>query len=312
MGSSEDIFGKWTEEWDLDGYQCVVESKQSPLTEETFEDLERLKWCQNSTDAYDSHKGAWWLQNCSNSAFWWPINDNKPDDLEISSCVTQSGSDGSPTIPLGNDLGDNLEHVFDTCMVQDAPTWNPLWQDDSYFSLMSFSEDASSENGTCVPEEASFYSTASSRKQVESFSLEQLQDLKGSTSAEGRKMTAEERALMLYKRKLRNRNSAARSRRRRTIILNEINGEVSSLKSLIKELQCRLAVYERGGFLNKMDSKFEEIRTNLFTQLERLLAVEYRVAVLRAKLMGTKVKGTSTGKYLWEMKTERSMSLTSV
>eukprot|EP00170_Pyropia_yezoensis_P010244 contig_47143_g10282 len=41
-----------------------------------------------------------------------------------------------------------------------------------------------------------------------------LADLSGTTAAESRRMSAEERALMLHKRKLRNRASAARSRDR--------------------------------------------------------------------------------------------------
>jgi len=97
-----------------------------------------------------------------------------------------------------------------------------------------------------------------------------------------------------YQRKLRNRYSAARSRRRRSIILNEINEQVFSLKSFIKTLQCRLLVCEREDFLSTLNERFEEIRTNLFAQWERLLSVEYQIAILRAKLMGTKVKGITS------------------
>ncbi|GJQ09864.1 hypothetical protein GpartN1_g1655.t1 [Galdieria partita] len=57
-----------------------------------------------------------------------------------------------------------------------------------------------------------------------------LEDLKGSTSAQGRRMTAEERALMLYKRKLRNRESAAKTRKKRAKTLNQIGEELEELR----------------------------------------------------------------------------------
>ncbi|GJD09324.1 hypothetical protein Gasu2_35810 [Galdieria sulphuraria] len=265
MGSFEEIFGAWTEDWELESYQFATESKEPSFTEVPFEDLGKLK------------------VECEA---------NRQDTLEISSSVSHSCSDESPNVPLvtSKEQDDHFEQVFRDSLIQyDDPTWDPPWEDNSYHSVMM----TLSEDGDYVPKEPSLHCPGRRRKrQLETFPLEHLKDLKGSTSAEGRKMTAEERALMLYKREVRNRNSAARSRRRRTIILNEIIDQVSSLKTLIKQLQCRLCLYEGKGCLSKVDARFEEVRTHLFTQLKRLLSVEYQVAVLRAKLMGTKVKGT--------------------
>ncbi|KAA8491965.1 hypothetical protein FVE85_8447 [Porphyridium purpureum] len=57
----------------------------------------------------------------------------------------------------------------------------------------------------------------------------ELGDLSGTTSAMSRKMTKEEHDLMLYKRKLRNRLSAARSRKRHQETLASLQTEIESL-----------------------------------------------------------------------------------
>lgn len=54
-------------------------------------------------------------------------------------------------------------------------------------------------------------------------------DLKGTTSAMSRKMTDEEHEIMLYKRKLRNRQSAARSRKRHQMILHNLQSDIQTL-----------------------------------------------------------------------------------
>ncbi|GJD10876.1 hypothetical protein Gasu2_50440 [Galdieria sulphuraria] len=295
MGSFEEIFGAWTEDWELESYRFATESKEPSFTEVPFEDLGKLKWSGNCIHAFEGQTSPWWRQNGSNCPFSLSSEANRQDTLEISSSVSHSCSDESPNVPLvtSKEQDDHFEQVFRDSLIQyDDPTWDPPWEDNSYHSVMM----TLSEDGDYVPKEPSLHCPGRRRKrQLETFPLEHLKDLKGSTSAEGRKMTAEERALMLYKRKLRNRNSAARSRRRRTIILNEIIDQVSSLKTLIKQLQCRLCLYEGKGCLSKVDARFEE------------------VAVLRAKLMGTKVKGNFTiEKQQWENTTERSFSFTSV
>ncbi|GJQ10308.1 hypothetical protein GpartN1_g5155.t1 [Galdieria partita] len=317
MGSFEDIFGAWTEDWELASCQFVTESKEPPFIQVPFEDLERPKWGGNYTNAFEGHNSPWWQPNCSNCPFSLSSEENRPDSFEISSSVTHSCSDASPNVPLGTNTEqeDDFEHVFHNGLIEDEPTWDPSWKDHSYHFMMTFTEDTLSEKGVDVTEEQSLHCVSTRRKkqQLETFPTEQLKDLKGSTSAEGRRMTAEERALMLYKRKLRNRHSAARSRRRRTIILNEISEELSTLKTMMKQLQCRLCLYEGGGFLSKVDAKLEEVGTNLSVQSKRLFSIEYQVAILRAKLMGTKVKGTFyTEQQHWENTTERSISFTSV
>jgi len=310
MGSFEDIFDTLKGDWEFESDQLACKSKELLFTEESFEDFEKLKSSANSKPALTGQNSPWWQDIGLKCPLSFSRHEDGLESFDKSSCITQSCSDNSPMDPMEDnvDWNNNYEKVVENCLMQDGTTWDGLWDDDSYYSIVSFTEDASSEKGACEPEEQPLSSPSKRRKHVEVFSLDQLKDLKGSTSAEGRKMTAEERALMLYKRKLRNRYSAARSRRRRSIILNEINEQVFSLKSFIKTLQCRLLVCEREDFLSTLNERFEEIRTNLFAQWERLLSVEYQIAILRAKLMGTKVKGITS----MENKAERSISFTSV
>lgn len=61
------------------------------------------------------------------------------------------------------------------------------------------------------------------------FSSHDLTDLKGTTAARSRKMTEEERRVMLHKRRLRNRASAARSREKRSRTLMDLTSEVEDL-----------------------------------------------------------------------------------
>lgn len=57
-----------------------------------------------------------------------------------------------------------------------------------------------------------------------------LRDLGGSTSAEVRRMNEDQRALVHYKRRLRNRESAKRSRARRQATIHDIQLEVEALR----------------------------------------------------------------------------------
>ena len=58
-----------------------------------------------------------------------------------------------------------------------------------------------------------------------------LTDLKGVTAAESRKMTPEERFVMLHKRRLRNRESAARSRARKSKTVHDLTLEIEKLRA---------------------------------------------------------------------------------
>lgn len=62
-----------------------------------------------------------------------------------------------------------------------------------------------------------------------SFCAHDLTDLSGTTAARSRKMTEDERKVMLHKRRLRNRASAARSREKRSRTLNDLTCEVEDL-----------------------------------------------------------------------------------
>lgn len=73
-----------------------------------------------------------------------------------------------------------------------------------------------------------------------------MADLKGTTAARSRKMTEEERRVMLHKRRLRNRASAARSREKRSRTLNDLSTEVEDLMKKAATLaeQARRAMEE--------------------------------------------------------------------
>mmetsp|Transcript_10394 Transcript_10394/g.18733 ORF Transcript_10394/g.18733 Transcript_10394/m.18733 type:complete len:406 (+) Transcript_10394:161-1378(+) len=76
----------------------------------------------------------------------------------------------------------------------------------------------------------------------------QLGDLRGTTSALSRKMTTEEHALMLYKRKLRNRLSAARSRKRHQQTLLQLQTEIDGLNEQSNRVMehCETCATENG------------------------------------------------------------------
>ncbi|KAA8492995.1 hypothetical protein FVE85_9267 [Porphyridium purpureum] len=69
------------------------------------------------------------------------------------------------------------------------------------------------------------------RGHVEQLDLmpEEFADLKGTTAMQARRMTPDEREIVLMKRKLRNRQSAKRSRVKRQLTLNELNEEYRDL-----------------------------------------------------------------------------------
>mmetsp|Transcript_69 Transcript_69/g.126 ORF Transcript_69/g.126 Transcript_69/m.126 type:complete len:363 (-) Transcript_69:492-1580(-) len=83
---------------------------------------------------------------------------------------------------------------------------------------------------------------------LENYAPESKRDLSGTTSALSRKMTPEEHALMLLKRKLRNRLSAARSRRRHQLTLAKLQEEIDNLNQYSNRImeQCENTSAENG------------------------------------------------------------------
>lgn len=73
-------------------------------------------------------------------------------------------------------------------------------------------------------------------KEARQFPKEVLKNLDGTTSAEVRKMNSSERELVLYKRKLRNRESARRSRQKRQATLGEIQEEIDDLARISERM----------------------------------------------------------------------------
>lgn len=74
------------------------------------------------------------------------------------------------------------------------------------------------------------------QREARQFPKEVLTNLEGTTSAEVRKMNATERELVLYKRKLRNRESARRSRQKRQATLLELQEEVDDLMQVSERM----------------------------------------------------------------------------
>lgn len=90
------------------------------------------------------------------------------------------------------------------------------------------------------------------------FPAEMLLDLAGSTSAQVRRMNDDERALVHYKRRLRNRESAKRSRARRQATISDIQAELDDLRQLTSSLvdSC-LALSRTNG---KQSQELETLR----------------------------------------------------
>lgn len=99
---------------------------------------------------------------------------------------------------------------------------------------------------------------------------EELVDLRGTTAARSRKMTEEERRVMLHKRRLRNRASAARSREKRSRTLNDLSAEVEELMKRAEGLkeEARRAVEE---------TRRLKARNVLLSKENELLKAELRI-----------------------------------
>lgn len=72
-----------------------------------------------------------------------------------------------------------------------------------------------------------------------------LKDLSGSTAAKSRKMTDDERDIMLHKRRLRNRASAARSRDKQRKTINDISDELQEIYEYAERVMQRCLLSEQ-------------------------------------------------------------------
>lgn len=113
-------------------------------------------------------------------------------------------------------------------------------------------------------------------REARQFPKEFLKNLDGTTSAEVRKMNPTERELVLYKRKLRNRESARRSRQKRQATLAELQNEVDDLANVSARM------VDIGVKLHKEN---DHLRTRLSTALAEIKG-------LRAFNTDTSRKGT--------------------
>lgn len=89
-------------------------------------------------------------------------------------------------------------------------------------------------------------------REARQFPKEILGNLDGTTSAEVRKMNATQRELVLYKRKLRNRESARRSRQKRQATLAELQGEIDDLMQITTRMvEAGLSLHEENSVLRE-------------------------------------------------------------
>jgi len=85
--------------------------------------------------------------------------------------------------------------------------------------------------------EASTQPQTKTRAPATEINANELGDLKGTTAMQARRMSASEREIVLMKRKLRNRQSAKRSRLRRQLTVAELNEEYASLLDMAMSLK---------------------------------------------------------------------------
>lgn len=99
-------------------------------------------------------------------------------------------------------------------------------------------------------------------KEARQFPSSLLGNLEGTTSAEVRKMNHAERELVLYKRKLRNRESARRSRQKRQATIAELQDEIDDLMKVSgKMVEYGLSLRaENDRLKGKLDIANAEIR----------------------------------------------------
>lgn len=89
-------------------------------------------------------------------------------------------------------------------------------------------------------------------REAKQFPKEVLGSLDGTTSAEVRKMSATERELVLFKRKLRNRQSARRSRQKRQATLAELQSEIDDI------MQVTHRMVDIGVLLHSENAKLKQ------------------------------------------------------
>ncbi|GJQ12241.1 hypothetical protein GpartN1_g4032.t1 [Galdieria partita] len=98
--------------------------------------------------------------------------------------------------------------------------------------------------------------------------LNEVTDLSGTTANRGRKMTPRERNIMLFKRKLRNRDSASRSRKKKKMIMEEVNNDFEALLRFYQSKE-----EEADNFMSRAEKKKLELldeRHCLMKELESL------------------------------------------
>lgn len=165
---------------------------------------------------------------------------NEPDDAPIISAPS------SPSQPSNSSLDSAQSHIHSILSQpfstqQNLPNISTLSTSPTSTSSLKTSSlpttaKASTSDKSLVPNGASSRTLMKSSTLATSptttssiLGLMDLHDLAGTTAARSRKMSEEERKIMLHKRRLRNRASAARSREKRSKTLNDLAVEVGDL-----------------------------------------------------------------------------------
>lgn len=112
-----------------------------------------------------------------------------------------------------------------------------------------------------------------------------LADLSGSTAAKSRKMNLEERDIMLHKRRLRNRASAARSRDKQRKTINELGDEVDDLLLMSQQLLHRCLTAEK-NVVQLREANSTLVKENMELKANQAVPdVKAETAIMETKVM---------------------------
>lgn len=128
-------------------------------------------------------------------------------------------------------------------------------------------------------------------REAKQFPKEVLGNLDGTTSAEVRKMNATERELVLYKRKLRNRESARRSRQKRQATLAELQEEIDDLMQITgRMVEAGISLHEENVSLREKlglaNAEIKGLRTTCAEDVAAADTANPATVALKMKLGG--------------------------
>lgn len=121
------------------------------------------------------------------------------------------------------------------------------------------------------------------------------QDLAGTTAAASRRMSTEERQLMLHKRKLRNRASAARSRAVARTVVADVVGEVTALEAAVSAVGARVeGVVSANAELRRENAELRE----MVSMLRQTVQGQGGLAMAAGQIAGNSTGPSSPGEHV--------------